>query len=364
MDNNSNATLGDYSITDQIEDTISQIKFTPNKSNLFLASCGWDCKLRIWNCQYSMQQMTSTNVNIQTSLLYSTAFNDPLLSLAWQGEVTNIFTGCADGTINYVDLQANQTIQVGKHELGCKELIWSPNLNVLISGGWDGKLFFWDMRQQTPAMNFDFGKKIFTMSMTYPLFVVGLSDRIVTYFNMNKISGTNFGPDGTFESHLKHQTRKIATFPEGDGYAIGSIEGRVAIKYVDLNKMPDINPESKSMTHKDDFAFRCHRGGDNLSEVYTLNDIAFNPVYGTFCTGGGDGAWIIWDKESRSRLRQGFHQNRAPITALDYSSNGDLLAYASGYDWSKGVAFENSFQPKLNIHYCPDQEKKKKAKKA
>lgn len=365
MDTNSNATLGDYIITDHIEDTISQLKFIPSKNNLLLAGCGWDSKLRIWNVQYNIptNQISSSTLNIQSSLVYTTAFNDPLLSLSWQGEVTNLFTGCGDGSIHYVDLQGNQTMQVGKHELGCKELIWSPNLNVLISGGWDGKLFFWDLRQQNPAMNFDLGKKVYTMSMTYPLFVVGMSDRMITYFNMNKLGGMNFGPDATFESHLKHQTRKITTFPEADGYAIGSIEGRVAIKYVDLNKMPEINPETKSMTHKDDFAFRCHRAGDNLSEVYAVNDIAFNPVYGTFCTSGGDGAWIIWDKDSRSRLRQGFHQSRPPITALDYSGNGDLLAYASGYDWSKGVAYENSFKPQLTIHYCPDSDKKKKPKK-
>jgi mRNA export factor len=195
------------------------------------------------------------------------------------------------------------------------------------------------------------------------LLVVGMADRIISYFNMNKLNGPGFAPDGTFESHLRYQTRRIAAFPEGDGYAIGSIEGRVAIKYVDLNKVPEINPETKTMNSKDDFAFRCHRTGDNMSEVYAVNDIAFNPAYGTFCTGGGDGSWIIWDKDSRSRLKQGYHQNKAPITALDYSYNGDLLAYAAGYDWAKGIAYENSFQPKLSIHYCPDSDKKKKPKK-
>jgi mRNA export factor len=234
-----------------------------------------------------------------------------------------------------------------------------PNYNVLLSGGWDGKLNLWDLRSPNPALSCDMGKRVYTMSLSFPLLVVGFSDRYVSYFNMNKV-GQTFQPEATFESHLKYQTRRIATFPERDGYAIGSIEGRVAIKYVDLNRQPEINQESKSMNSKDDFAFRCHR---NNEEVYPVNDIAFNPLHGTFCTGGGDGTWIIWDKDSRSRLKQGTIQNKAPITALDYSSNGDLLAYASGYDWAKGVAYENTFQPKLSIHFCPDSEKKKKAKK-
>ena len=203
----------------------------------------------------------------------------------------------------------------------------------------------------------------YTMSLTYPLLVVGMADRMVSYFNFNKINQGGFNPEATFESHLRYQTRKISCFPDGNGYAIGSIEGRVAIKYVDLNKQPEINNETKSMTHKDDFAFRCHRTGDGLTEIHSVNDIAFNQTYGTFCTAGGDGSWIIWDKDSRSRLRQGFHTNKSPITAIDYSANGDLLAYASGYDWSKGVSYEGSVPVKLNIHYCPDADKKKKAKK-
>jgi len=232
-----------------------------------------------------------------------------------------------------------------------------------MSGGYDGHLYFWDFRSQSPCFQLDFQKKIQTMSMTGPLLVVGFGDRMISYFNLNKLGGTNFVPEATFESHLRYQTRRIATFNEADGYAIGSIEGRVAIKYIDFNKTPDINSETKSMNNPNDFAFRCHRSGENMTEVYPVHDIAFNPVYGTFCTGGGDGSWIIWDKDSRSRLKQGYHTSKAPITAVDYSFNGDLLAYASGYDWGKGIAYESSYSPKLSIHYCPDSDKKKKPKK-
>lgn len=359
-----NATLTDFAIPDQIEDTISQMRFMPSKNSMVLATCGWDTKLRVWNVNYALSSGMTTTATVQTNQFLNSAMHDVLLSLCWQGETGNLFTGCGDGSIYMVDLNNQGRSQVlGKHELGCKELIWDQNHGVLLSGGWDGKLNFWDLRSQNPCMQLDLGKKIYTMSMTYPLLVVGLSDRIITYFNLNKLGGTGFGAEAMFESHLRYQTRRVATFPEGDGYAIGSIEGRVAIKYVDLNKQPEINPETKSMVCKEDFAFRCHRAGEGLSEVYPVNDIAFNPVYGTFCTGGGDGTWIIWDKDSRSRLRQGFQSNKAPLTALDYSYNGDLLAYATGYDWSKGVAYEGSFTPKINIHYCPDSDKKKKPKK-
>jgi len=37
-----------------------------------------------------------------------------------------------------------------------------------------------------------------------------------------------------------------------------------------------------------------------------------------------------------------------------------LLAYAGGYDWSKGISGDNSCPNKIGIHYCIDSEKKKK----
>jgi cell cycle arrest protein BUB3 len=40
-------------------------------------------------------------------------------------------------------------------------------------------------------------------------------------------------PQQRRESSLKHQTRCIRTFPDGTGYALSSVEGRVAIEYFD-----------------------------------------------------------------------------------------------------------------------------------
>jgi len=105
----------------------------------------------------------------------------------------------------------------------------------------------------------------------------------------------------------------------------------------DLNNPPSINNENGTTNGQDDkgnsdFAFRYHRNTNNTPTlVYTVNDIAFNPVYGTFCTVGSDGNYSIWDKLNKSKL---FERNdtsdKTPLTACDYNSNGNLLAFASG----------------------------------
>jgi mRNA export factor len=83
------------------------------------------------------------------------------------------------------------------------------------------------------------------------------------------------------ESPLKYQSRCVACFPDQTGFAIGGIEGRVGIEYV--QKMPN----------KDRFAFKCHRQDSN---VYSVNALAFNNHFGTFATCGSDGVVNFWDK--------------------------------------------------------------------
>lgn len=368
MDSNNTSVNNDYFVSDTIEDSISQLKFCPNLQSNVLASCGWDSKVRLWSITYQLINQQQNSANQQPAMITSALnctipMDNPLLSLCWQGETPNLFTGASDGTISLIDVQKMQKNVLGKHDLGCKEVLFVPKLNVLISGGWDGKVNIWDLRSNSPAVTYRFNQKVYSMSCNGALLVVALSDRIVSYFNLAKLQNQQFLPEATFESHLKYQTRKVSCFIEGDGYAIGSIEGRVAIKYVNLNAAPEISNDTKTMTTKNDFAFRCHRSLSAIPEVFPVNDIAFNQKYGTFATVGGDGSYIMWDKDSRSRLKQGQLPNKCPITACDYSFNGDLFAYAAGYDWAKGIGGDGQFVPKLGIHYCLDQDKFKKQKK-
>ena len=189
----------------------------------------------------------------------------------------------------------------------------------------------------------------------------------MAYFNIAKMQNKMFKPELIFNSHLKYQTRKVAVFPDGKGFAEGSIEGRVAIKNIrDLNNPPPINNENGTIMGKDpdgtdDFAFRCHRTKGNIVNVYSVNDIAFNKVYGTFCTIGSDGIYSIWDKKKKSRLHERSENNDGvPLTACDFNSSGNLLAFASGYDWSRGAEAAkeyNTSSNKIGIHYLPPKQR-------
>jgi mRNA export factor len=365
MDNTNNCALNDYFVPDLIEDSISQIRFYPSPQINVFATGGWDKKIRIWNVNYQVQNtMNQTqSAQINSSLAHIDQVDSPILSVCWQGQTQNVFCGCTDGSIIQINAQNKTKNILSKHADGCKDLVYSSNLNVLFSGGWDGKLNIWDLRSQNPVLSYQFNNKIYTMSLAHNLLVVGCSDRVVAYFNLAKLQMNQFTPEAVFNSHLNYQTRRVCCFPNGTGYAIGSIEGRIAIKNVNFNMTPKIDVNTKNCMHELDFAFRCHRVKvSGVDDVYPVNDIAFNPQHGTFASCGGDGSYVMWDKESKSRLKQGNIQQGWPLTALDYSMNGDLLVYAVGYDWAKGVGEAGKIQPKVGIHYLQNQEKFPKKK--
>ena len=69
------------------------------------------------------------------------------------------------------------------------------------------------------------------------------------------------------DSSLKYQTRTIKCFPNGIGFVVSSIEGRVSVEYFDSS--PEVQ--------KKKYAFKCHRQKvDGIEEIYPVNAIAFH----------------------------------------------------------------------------------------
>jgi cell cycle arrest protein BUB3 len=110
------------------------------------------------------------------------------------------------------------------------------------------------------------------------------------------------------------------------GFAIGSIEGKVAIEYMD--------PATEIQQKK--YSFRCHRTtANNIESVYPVNVITYHPIHGTFATGGCDGVVNIWDGANRKRVIQ-LKKYPASVAALAFSEDGNTLAVASSYTFEEG----------------------------
>merc|ERR1739847_103578 len=145
-----------------------------------------------------------------------------------------------------------------------------------MGGSWDKTVKYWDLRQGQPVVNVQLPERCYAMDTAFPLMVVATAERHVVIYDMRK-------PSQEWKrvvSPLKYQSRCVACFPDRSGFALGSIEGRVAIHYV----------EEKDKSRR--FAFKCHR---QKNMIYSVNSIKFHPVFGTFATTGSDGTFHFWD---------------------------------------------------------------------
>jgi len=294
----------------------------------------------------------------------------PVLTAAWSGDGSAIFSGGSDNQIKMWNLgaaagggSATQEVVVAQHAAPIKSVHHVTEMGVIVTGSYDKTIKYWDLRQSNPVASIQLNERVYAMDVKYPVLAVATAtvpenvvDRGVQKVEKkNKVfiynlQGNPSQPFRTVDSPLKFQHRCLEIFPDKTGFAVGSVEGRVAISHVQEKDLPR------------NFAFKCHRQGD---EIYAVNAISFHP-YGTFATAGSDGVYTFWDKDAKQRLKL-FSRSPNGITAATFNPAGNIYAYALGYDWSKGVEYYQRQKDPCTImlHATPDAEiaKKNVAKK-
>lgn len=347
--------LNDITVNYPPEDSISDLSFSPQQD--LLAAASWDKKVRIY-------EIDPNSGNNQGRALYD--HEGPVLSARWSSDGTKVVSGSADKQVKLFDLQSQQAQQIGVHDAPVKAVRYvecgPTNTPVVVSGSWDKTLKYWDMRAPQPISVLNLPERVYCMDSSQKLLVVGCAERHISIIDLNN-------PQQIFKntmSPLKWQTRSISCYPQGNGFAIGSIEGRCAIQYID-----------EAEQNKFGFSFRCHRktptgttatsglrtSSSTESQIYAVNAISFHPIYGTFSTAGSDGTFCFWDKDARQRLKT-FPSVNATIPTTCFNKTGTIFAYAMSYDWSQGYQVNRPDYPnQIKLHATKDEEIKQKKKR-
>lgn len=334
----------DIEVPEPPTDSISSLAFSPAAD--YLAVGSWDNNVRLYEVGAGGQTQGKAMFGHQ----------GPVLSVCWNKEGNKVISGGADNAARMFDITNGQSQQVAQHDAPVKVVKWieTPQGGILATGSWDKTVKYWDMRSPTPVATVQLPERCYSMDVQYPLMVVATAERHIQIFNLTN-PNTAYK---TIISPLKWQTRVVSCFTNSasSGFAVGSVEGRVAIQYV----------EEKDSSNN--FSFKCHRkdqtpNAKDQSLVYAVNDISFHPVHGTFSTCGSDGTIHFWDKDARTRLKT-FEAAPGPISATAFNRNGTIFAYAISYDWSKGHSGMTPGHPnKLMLHACKDDEVKRRPKK-
>uniref|UniRef100_A0A7S0F2S4 Anaphase-promoting complex subunit 4 WD40 domain-containing protein n=1 Tax=Hanusia phi TaxID=3032 RepID=A0A7S0F2S4_9CRYP len=326
----------DHQINPAPQDSVSCIKFAPNKD--YLVCTAWDNSVSLYAFQKSGFAIQSRAEMQMTQNPHT----GPVLSACWDNMGTKVFTASADKQGKVWDLSSQQVIQFAQHDQPIKCVHWVEAHNMVVTASWDRTLKYWpsnSLGSGSPAATVTLPERVYAMDVRDNIAVVATADKNIHVFDVRA------NPQQPLKSHLsplRHQVRTVALFSDNRGYAIGSIEGRVQIYHI------------QESDQGKNFAFKCHRDPRN-QDIYAVNAIVFHKMHGTFCTAGSDGTFNFWDKDAKQRLK-GFQQLPNSITCCDFNHTGDVFGYAVGYDWSKGYDQQNRQMESLWLHPIQDNE--------
>lgn len=244
------------SLPDPPTDGITALCFLPGSPSR-LASTSFDGAVRIHDTKE------------KKCVLSHTMESGPLLSLATPKGLNALVTGGLDGTVRMLDIEASVYQVIGRHTaddsklMGCSclgALDQSPG-PLIASAGYNSKFHLWDVRvsSSNPAATIDLPGKAFSMDVdpfNQNRVVVATAGRRICVVDVRRGSGTENDANWQAElaldreSTLKYQLRTVRFFPDGNGIGAGSIEGRVAIEFLEELGLP---------AKMKKYAFKCHR---------------------------------------------------------------------------------------------------------
>ncbi|KAI5186434.1 mRNA export factor [Nematocida homosporus] len=356
-----NEPLPEIIVPNPPSDSISSLAYSPVSD--VLTACSWDGSIYIYSPSSPESHET---MSLKTSIPNTNS--SPILCSCFSNDGAFLYTGSADGKIRILDMSSGNLNELVGHSVGIGCMTFTAS-GFLVTGGWDKRLKVWDlMTSQTPIKEILMDHKIFALDSKDRSIVVGLSNnQLVTYdshrfekVKLPTISSSYRGGYGykapgqmslnrSYESGSKYvpkinwQIRSISCSNDGNVALVSSIESKVDL--VAVQPMED-TPNNYF------YSFKCHKTDRVL---YPVNKVMFHPIFQTtVVTFGGDGSYTLWDRLALTRLRTGGPQNDMSITTAAFDKTGRFMAYAIGYDWSKGFRAQIPVPVEIRIVSVPE----------
>ncbi|ELQ76842.1 mRNA export protein (contains WD40 repeats) [Trachipleistophora hominis] len=274
-------------------DTVSDIALHDTYD--IFAATSWDCSIYYYDANDSLGHKSTTKLDA------------PLLSGSFF-DGNKMVAGAVNGTLYVVDVATNQVSEIKGHDLGIKKV--KVYNNIVITGSWDKKLKFWDLRSNAPLFTHELANKVYAMDIKNGNLALALSNNTVVMHSIG-----DFQRQRILRTKLKWQLRSVCC--SNDQVLVGGVEGAIEV----LN-MSDVS----------DHFYKGHR---NANVLYAINCIDVHPLNSSLiASGGNDNNVLIYNKQQRIKVHT--ERTNAPVTAGRFNRNGQFYIYSTGEDWSKG----------------------------
>ena len=238
-------------------------------SSLCFSSKAWLCATS-WDCTVSLWEVTSQQAAPKAQYRHE----KPAVCSVFTPDGSKVISAGFDNKALMHDLQTGGQQQVAQHSAGIRCIKMFND--ILITGGLDNCIKYWDCRQPNPVGQVQCPGKVFAIDVCQNLMVAGLSNLKVALFDLNQ---PNQPQDTLPVDPIRHQIRSVGIVrPDPRSYVVGSVEGRCIIKYV-------------SPSFGEQFSFKCQR---TSTTAYPVTQIECHPM-GTIATIGGEAGIHVWD---------------------------------------------------------------------
>ncbi|KAI5956445.1 BUB3 [Candida jiufengensis] len=321
-------------------DIISDLKFNNNPNDSRLLASSWDNQILLYDCKSFINHLHEPPT---TDPLVEFKLSETPLSLLYT-ESNIPVVGLLDGSVKEIDFEninlgpnMGQNIDENDFQSGINNLKVGSN-GTIIASSFNGQLQVIDSKLQKPINVIKNKRKIITMETSNKYLILGLTGNILEIYDSNNLQK----PIETREIGLKYQITDIKVFPNQQGFAVSSIDGRVSIE--------TFNNTDNNTEIQESYVFKSHRHYDPATEtdiVYPINSITFNKPTSysnntLLYTAGSDGFICLWDIKKRKRLKQyskfinrEIETNEVSVESvakLDINLNNNLLAVATSDD--------------------------------
>lgn len=272
----------------------------------------------------------------------------PLVPIAIALSALTTYVALSDGTVRELDLEntrVDRVIASSDSPVNFLRAVGSLLLYTTISGEivWVSDVH----RPDRGTERHHAEAKIFCADANDRVLVLALAGNRILIRPFNDLGGLH----DTRELAMHYQVCSLACYPSGEGFAVGTLDGRVLMEFFDLD--PHVQDTKR-------FTFRCHRKVNKATEVddvFPVLALAFDVHHGTLFTAGGDGAVCVWntDKRRRTKMYPAFGTTpdegspRASVAAMALSTAGanKMLAVAvSDNLYLRQVEPNGQWQPK------------------
>lgn len=305
-------------------------------------------------------------------------FISPIYSACWGKDNLEIYVGCANGFLYRISTVNIGTLDLDTHILDVRCLTnninnfagfefinsYTSRLSMLAIYSYsDPTIRFFNLQGNqffNTVLHLEAPATCSAKNETGGVSVFGLSNGkvfVVTGLDTFSISSSRFGVDDiTFNVFLHKFTTYspnigsiscLAVNDDFSKFAVGSIEGRVAIIKINYSYKRDLKLQSF-------ITFRAHRSRNkNKStkkcDMFQVNHIMFHKLRPNFIlTTGSDSITYFWNMKKKNKSFE-FQYGGVPVTSCDIDDDFTQIVYGLGYDWSLGASGLNSVEYKPEI---------------